>query len=151
MGVLSRPGLGSRFSIYLPLEDKKKIEVRPAVLCLDNDSKYLNEIKMSLSGVIDWQCGHKDTVEDVIAFLEEHPEVDIFISEIKLPAMNGWDLLKKIKERFPLLPVILYSSAAAAALKQESKATIGPDFLLKKPFKMTQLKKIIREVGRQKI
>jgi PAS domain S-box-containing protein len=150
IGVLSRPGLGSRFSIYLPLEDKKKIEVRPAVLCLDNDYKFLNEIKMSLTGVIDWHCDHKDTVEDVIAFLEEHPEVDIFISEIKLPAMNGWELLKRIRERFPLLPAILYSSAASA-LKQEAKTAIEPDFLLKKPFKMLQLKNIIREIGRQKI
>lgn len=150
IGVLSRLGLGSRFSIYLPLENKKQIEIRPAILCLDSDYRQLNEIKMSLSCVIDWRCDYKDTIEDVIAFLEEHPEVDILISEIKLPAINGWNLSKKIKERFPLLPVILYSSETSA-LKQEGNAATRPDFLLKKPFKMHQMQNIIREVGRQKI
>ena len=46
--------------------------------------------------------------------------MDIFISEINLPAINGWELTKKIKERFPLLPVILYSSDPLAE-KQEGK------------------------------
>ncbi len=99
---------------------RTQINIRPAILCCDSDASYLNEIKMSFVDVIDWHCGSEDTCEDVIAYLEEHPEVDIFISEINLPAMNGWELLKKIKERFPLLPVILYSSDALA-LKQEGK------------------------------
>lgn len=150
IGVLSRPGLGSRFSVYLPVETKKQIDIRPAILCLDSDAGYLNEIKMSLIGVIDWCCGSNDTPEDVITYLEEHPEVDILISEIKLPAMNGWELLKKIRERFPLLPAILYSSDPLA-LKQEGKIAVKPDFLLKKPFNMSQLQKIIREVGRQRL
>ncbi len=74
--------------------------------------------------------------------------MDFFISEIKLPAMNGGDLLKRIRERFPLLPVILYS-ADSLALKQI--ITAQPEFLLKKPFNMSQLRNIIRDVGRQRL
>ena len=148
ISVLSRPGLGSRFSIYLPAGAQKQIDIRPAILCLDSDAGYLNEIKMSLVGVIDWCCSSNDTTEDVIMYLEEHPEVDFFISEIKLPAINGWDLLKRIRERFPLLPVILYS-ADSLALKQ--KITTQPEFLIKKPFNMSQLRNIIRDVGRQRL
>ncbi|MGD0022431.1 MAG: ATP-binding protein, partial [Smithellaceae bacterium] len=150
IGVLSRPGLGSRFSIYLPVDTKGKIDIRPAILCCDSDASYLNEIKMSFVDVIDWCCGSHDTAEDVIVYLEEHPEVDIFISEIKLPAMNGWELLKKVKERFPLLPTILYSSDTMA-WKQEGRMAGKPDYLLKKPFSMLQLQNIIREVGRQRL
>jgi len=150
ISVLSRPGLGSRFSIYLPFENQKTLELHPAILCLDSDTKWLNEIKISLNGVIDWRCDAKDTMEDVLAFLEEHPEVDFLISEIKLPAINGWDLLKRVKERFPLLPAILYS-ADSTSLKQEAKTATKPDFLLKKPFKISQLQNMIQEIGRQKI
>ena len=57
IGVLSRPGLGSRFSIYLPVDTKGKIDIRPAILCCDSDASYLNEIKMSFVDVIDWCCG----------------------------------------------------------------------------------------------
>jgi PAS domain S-box-containing protein len=150
IGVLSRPGLGSRFSIYLPLDPKGKIDIHPAILCCDSDAAYLNEIKVGFVDVIEWCCGSNDTTEDIIAYLEEHPEVDIFISEIKLPAMNGWELLKKVEERFPLLPTILYSSDPKA-LKQEGRMTIKPAYLLKKPFSMLQLQNIIREVGRQRL
>jgi CheY-like chemotaxis protein len=150
IGVVSRPNKGSRFSIYLPLDAKTQISIRPAILCCDSDASYLNEIKISFVDVIDWLCGFEDICEDVIAYLEAHPEVDIFISEINLPAINGWNLLKKIRERFPLLPVILYSSDAQAE-KQEEGMADKPDYLLKKPFSMLQLQNIIREIGRQRL
>jgi PAS domain S-box-containing protein len=150
IGVTSRPDIGSRFSIYLPLDAKTQINISPAILCCDSDASYLNELKMSFVDVIDWCCGPDDTSEDVIAYLEAHPEVDIFISEIKLPAINGWELLKKIRERFPLLPVILYSSDPLAG-KQEGRMAGKPDYLLKKTFSMLQLQNIISEIGRQRL
>ncbi|HDQ03921.1 MAG TPA: PAS domain S-box protein [Deltaproteobacteria bacterium] len=150
IAVLSRPGLGSRFSIYLPLEKGKKIDIKPAILCLDTDNNYLNEIKMSLPGVIIWPYKDNYSSEDIVAYLEDHPEVDIFISEINLSAINGWELLKKIKERFPLLPTIFYSSENSA-MKQQEKSPVQPEYLLKKPFKISQLQNIIREVGRQRL
>ena len=150
IGVLSRPGLGSRFSVYLPVDPKGQINIRPVILCCDSDAAYLNEIKAGFVDVVDWHCGSDDTPEDIIAYLEEHPEVDIFISEIKLPTMNGWELTKKIKERFPLLYTILYSSDTMA-WKQEGRMTGKPDYLLKKPFSMLQLQNIIRGTGRQRL
>jgi CheY-like chemotaxis protein len=150
IGVLSRPNIGSRFSIYLPIDARTPINIRPAILCCDSDASYLNEIKMSFVDVIDWQCGPEDTCEDIIAYLEAHPEIDIFISELNFPSINGWELSRKIKERFPLLPIILYSSDSIS-LKQEGKVAGRPDYILKKSFSMTQLQNIIREVGRQRL
>jgi len=150
IGVLSRPDIGSRFSIYLPLDAKTPINIRPAILCCDSDVSYLNEIKISLADVIDWQCSIEDTCDDVIAYLESHPEVDIIISEINLPSINGWELLKKVRERFPLLAIILYSSDIQT-VKPEGKTNGNPDYLLKKPFSMSQLQNIIREIGRQRL
>lgn len=148
IGVLSHPGIGSKFTIYLPVDAKTPINIRPAILCCDSDASYLNEIKISLADVVDWQCGIDDTCDDVIAYLESHPEVDIIISEINLPSINGWELTKKIKERFPLLPVILYS-CDFLNIKQEGKFAVKPDYFLKKPFSISQLQNIIRETGRQ--
>ena len=150
IGVLSRPNIGSRFSIYLPLDAGTQINIRPAILCCDNDASYLDEIKLSFVDVIDWQCGPEDTCEDIISYLEAHPEVDIFISEINLPAINGWELSRKIKERFPLLFIILYSGDPLTG-KPEGRMAGKPDHLLKKPFSMLQLKNIIRETGRQRL
>ncbi len=150
IGVLSRPNVGTRFSIYLPLDSRTPISLRPAILCCDSDDSFLNEIKMNFVDVLDWQCTSGDAGEDIISYLEAHPEIDIFISEINLPSMNGWELARKIKERFPLMCVILYS-ADADKLKSESKTSDQADYVLKKPFSMVQLQNIIREAGRQRL
>lgn len=91
IGVLSRPGIGTRFSIYLPLDSRTPIMIRPAILCCDTDASFLNEIKMSFVDVLDWQGSPEDTCEDIIAYLEAHPEIDIFIfwKSIFLPWMVG--------------------------------------------------------------
>jgi len=150
IGVLSRPNVGSRFSIYLPLDPRTPVNIRPTILCCDSDVSFLNEIKMSNVNVIGWQCGPEDTCEDILAYLETHSEVDIFISEINLPSVNGWDLSRKIKERFPLLCVILYSADPQVG-KPEGRITGKPDHVLGKPFSMAHLQNLIREVGRQRL
>jgi PAS domain S-box-containing protein len=150
IGILSRPNTGSKFSIYLPLDVKTQIDIHPAILCCDSDASCLDEIKMSFADVIDWHCGPEDNYDDVIAYLETHPEVDVFISEINLPSMNGWELSKRIKERFPLLSVILYSFDPLTG-KPEGRMAGRPDHLLNKPFSMLKLKNIIRETGRQRL
>ena len=150
IGVLSRPGLGSRFSVFLPVDGKTRIDLRPSMLCIDHDPAFLKELKMNFIDVLDWPSGPGDTPEDIIACLEDHSEVDIVVSEIKLPGMNGWELLKRIRERFPLLTVVLYSAEPAVS-EQSFRATVKADLLLKKPFNMSQLHNYIREVGRQRL
>lgn len=88
--------------------------------------------------------------EDVIAYLEEHPEVDIVLSDIMMPGINGWELLERIHLRFPLLKVILYSGNPQA-LQQRPDPSDETVHLLQKPFKMEKLIEIIVKEGRQKI
>ena len=150
IGVLSRPGLGSRFSVFLPVDGETRIDLHPAMLCLDHDRAFLNEMKLNFVDAVDRFSGPDDRPEAVISFLEDHPETDTVISEIRLPGMDGWDLLKEIRDRFPLLAVVLYSKDPGA-LKAGRRADVRPDHLLQKPFSMSQLHASIRELGRQRI
>lgn len=150
IGVLSRPGLGSRFSVFLPVDGETRIDIHPAMLCMDHDPAFLNELKMNFIDALDWPAGQENTPEAIISYLEDHPEIDTVISEIRLPGMDGWELLKEIRERFPLLAVILYS-ADPVALKQGGRTAVKPDHLLRKPFNMSQLQALIRELGRQRL
>jgi PAS domain S-box-containing protein len=150
IGVLSRPGLGSRFSLFLPVDGESRLEIHPVMLCIDQDAAFLNELKMNFIDAREWPSGTPDTTEDVIAYLEDHPEIDIVTSEIGLPSISGWELLKEIRERFPLLTVVLYS-ADTALFRQGGKAAFKADLLLKKPFNILQLQNFIREVGRQRL
>ncbi|HOX15424.1 MAG TPA: PAS domain S-box protein [Smithellaceae bacterium] len=148
ISVLSRPGKGSCFSIYLPVDGQTDISLYPAILCVDHNVKYLKELKANFVDAVIWRSEAEDKPEDILNFLTENPEVDMVVSEIRLKGFDGWYLLEKIRAKFPLLPVILYS-ADRRALKPPAQINVLPDYMLHKPFSIDQLQKIIHELGRQ--
>jgi CheY-like chemotaxis protein len=85
--------------------------------------------------------------EKVVAHLEEHPEIDMVISDIRMPHLNGWELLERIKARFPLISVILYSGHPEE-LENEGSCTAKPDALIQKPFELKHLGQLIEKIGR---
>ena len=85
-----------------------------------------------------------------MAYLAEHPEVDIVFSDLMMPNVNGWDLLAMVKEKFPLLTIILYSGDLLA-LKARREHVPPPDYLIEKPFTMKLLTEIISKIGRQRL
>ena len=99
IGVHSKPGIGSRFTIFLPTEDEIKADIRPSILCVDDDLTMLDMLKTLFVEVKDMNFESTSNPESVVAYLEDHPEVDIVLSDILMPGINGWVLLKKIKEK----------------------------------------------------
>ena len=150
ISVLSRQGLGSRFCVYLPVDGQTNISLYPAMLCIDHNVKYLKQLKTNFVDAVIWRSEPSDKIEDILSFIEEHPEVDIVVSEIRLKGFDGWKLLETIRRHFPLLPVILYSSDKKATKPPEEIKDI-PDLILQKPFNIDKLQKIIRDLGRQRL
>jgi PAS domain S-box-containing protein len=150
IGVLSKPGLGSRFIVYLPVDGGKALTILPAMLCIDQDEAFLEEMKINFVDSYTIRAGSSDFTDEVIAFLEDYPEVDVVLSAQKLPGMSGWDLWSKIHERFPLITGVLYGQEVATAMDDASQAPDRP-FLLSKPFSTKQLLEIIEETGRQRL
>jgi PAS domain S-box-containing protein len=150
ISVLSRPGKGSRFSVYLPLDGETDISLYPAILCVDHNVKYLKELKANFVDAVIWRSEVEDKPEDILNFLTENPEVDMIISEVRLRGFDGWELLEKIRTKFPLLPVMLYSTDRKA-LKPSLQTKMMPDYVLHKPFSIDKLQKIIHDLGRQQL
>lgn len=150
IGILSRPGRGSRFTVFLPVGSGGILHLQPTILCVDDDVEFLRELRSYFVEVKDTQIETISNPGEVITYLEEHPEVDIVLSDIMMPGIDGWELLQKIKARFPLLKVIL-CSGSPEALRHPPKLSAEPDYLLQKPFKMKQLIEIILKGGRQRL
>ncbi|NIM96610.1 MAG: hypothetical protein GTO24_00580, partial [candidate division Zixibacteria bacterium] len=110
LGVLSRPGLGSRFTVYLPIENAAKLDLRPTILCVDSKGNLAKNLQFRLNGNGETPVETISDPERIIPYMEEHPEVDIVVSKIILPGMGGWDPVEKIKPRFPLVALILLSN-----------------------------------------
>jgi len=150
ISVLSRPGKGSRFSIYLPVEGEVNLSLYPGMLCIDHNVQYLKELKANFVDAVIWRSEAEDKPGDILNFLSENPEVDMIVSEVRLKGFDGWDLMDKIKTKYPLLPVILYS-ADRKALKSPAQIKTQPDYTLHKPFSIDKLQKIIHDLGRQQL
>ncbi len=69
------------------------------------------------------------------AFLEanEHQSVDCVISDIGMPGMSGWELLRVTGKRYPNLPVVLIT-ALDEEHTQDSIEANGMRCLFRKPF-----------------
>ncbi len=150
LSVLSRPGQGSRFTIYLPLDKRiqKKVAFSPTILCIDDDKQILYLIETFFKKATEaFTITTRDNPEQILSYLDEHPEVDLVISDVMMPNMNGWDLLAQIKNKFPLMPVVLISGDPAA-LEQPAGAPTA-DHIIQKPLGLKEIKGLIQNIDRR--
>lgn len=150
IGVMSRPKMGTRFTVYLPNETGASLNLHPTILCVDDNELVLGMVRSMLIKVEDEFVETTARPEQVVEFLESHPEVDIVLSDVSMPGLNGWDLLEKIKQRFPLIAVILYSGLPDA-LEPPDTCYFQPDAVLHKPFEKFELVQILSSIGRQRL
>ncbi|HEA66113.1 MAG TPA: response regulator [Desulfobacterales bacterium] len=152
IGVLSRPGLGTRFTLYLPVDREKKTDLHPSILCIDDDTEFLGLLNLHIAQIRKIPMETIEKPNGIMEYLENHPEVDIVLSnaDSKMFGSNGWKLIEKIKTRFPLISIILYSTDVNT-VKQRPGRTPAPDHILKKPFKIEHFIDIINTIDRQSL
>ncbi len=147
LGVLSKPGLGTCFSLLLPETQDVTLELEPTILCVDDEKAFPEIMRAYFARAKPAPAEAMTNPEKVVAHLMEHPEIDVVISDIRMPHLNGWELLQQIKERFPLMSVILYSGHPEE-LENNGSCTARPDGLIHKPFELKHLEGQIEKIGR---
>jgi CheY-like chemotaxis protein len=150
IGVLSKPGLGSRFTVFLPLVEGTTLQLRPTALCMDDDRSFLNKLKSDLGEIKTMSFETRIKPKRIMNYLEEHPDVDILLLKIMIPEEDGWALYRKIKSKFPLLTVVLYLNKKTSRI-DKTGSIVGADHLLQTPFSTEQLLEIINSTQRQRL
>ena len=74
--------------------------------------------------------------------------VDLVITDIKMPRMDGLELLRKVKEQRPNLPVIMVTAYASPEDAISAMKSGAYDYLTK-PFKLEEIKSVIRNALEQ--
>jgi PAS domain S-box-containing protein len=149
MGVLSRPDVGTRFTVFLPEEKGVEPALQPNLLIVDDDPSVLKLLKSNFIKIDKRFIQTLSEPESVLEYLAEHPEIDMVLSDIVMPHVNGWQLFKTINARFPLMPVILYSGSSQAL--DNPLDGIKPDFLIRKPFDRNMLIETVHQFSRLKL
>jgi CheY-like chemotaxis protein len=84
------------------------------------------------------------SAEEALALLEHRGIADIvlILSDINMPGMNGLELLKAVKERYPLLKVYMVTAYGDETSRRRA-VEIGCDDYLTKPIDFSVLKQRI--------
>ena len=82
--------------------------------------------------------------EAAMAQAQQEP-FDLALVDIKMPRMNGLELLKWFRQRQPTMPVIMLTAYQSVEMAQEA-TTLGAADYLPKPFEQASLKKAIARV-----
>jgi two-component system response regulator FixJ len=103
----------------------------PIVHVIDDDAAVRDSLAFLLSsaGI------PAETHESAVAFLDRHGGADVgcIVTDIRMPEVNGLDLLRRVKESNPELPVILITGHGDVPLAVEAMKLGAADFI-EKPF-----------------
>jgi two-component system CheB/CheR fusion protein len=144
-------GKGAQFTIKLPLVSKVKMVIPPLendieflkevlvgrkILVVDDDQQFLLVLGELLSSI---NVDHVLAESGKIALEKIHSEnFDLVISDIAMPEMDGYQLLKEIKNIRPSLPVIALTGFSRLEDVNQTLAA-GFEAHLGKPVELTEL------------
>jgi DNA-binding NtrC family response regulator len=114
----------------MPVQDKIKI------LIIDDEKQFTEELN-GLFVWSDYESFEANTVDEGRSILRLH-DIDILILDVRLPGMDGLDLLKEIKALYPLTEVVVIS--AHGDMDTVIKAMrLGAFDYLRKPFRFIDI------------
>ncbi|WP_053144644.1 PAS domain-containing sensor histidine kinase [Pseudomonas sp. P97.38] len=145
----SQKGVGTSAQLWLPLADsaaseKAVVEAQAAppppellVLVVDDDSLVLTSTRLLIEDLGHRVlCAHSGS--QALELHERNPDIDLVITDMAMPQMDGAQLAKLLRDRQPDLPIIL---ATGYAERLEGFASQLPR--LTKPFKQIDLVQVI--------
>ena len=113
------------------------VQFSPAVLVVDDDAVVRTIMIRSLEGE-GWTVYYAADGLDALGVLENN-SIDVVVSDVMMPRMDGRNLAVEVGRLYPAVPVILISGAHLGVSNT-------PSVFLPKPFSPTILVSTIREV-----
>jgi len=160
--VKSEPGIGTSFLIHLPKATGESYEILASnpveVLYGHNETVLLVEDEIGILELATTMLSHlgyrvlaANSPAEAIRIAEQHPEsIDLLVSDVIMPELNGRDLANRIRAFFPELPVLYMSGYTANIISD--RGFLDTDVrMIQKPFTIKELATKVRETLTQTI
>ncbi|WP_394171694.1 sigma 54-interacting transcriptional regulator [Saccharospirillum alexandrii] len=116
---------------------------KPALLLVDDDASLLRLLSLRLASD-GWQVEAVSDGAAALAYLERHT-VNLVISDLRMPGLDGMNLFERITERYPDLAVILMTAHGSIpeAVQATQQGVLG---FLTKPLDHDKLRDLMNQV-----
>ena len=115
------------------------------VLLIDDEEMVINISEMMLKKLGYEVLKAHNGSEGIQLFETNKYRIDLIISDLEMPKMNGWEVLNKLREIDPRVHVIL-SSGALTDKDEQGVIDEGFNGFLKKPYSLATLSEKMSEV-----
>jgi two-component system NtrC family sensor kinase len=148
-------GGGATITLYLPrsydVPQPAKAEVRDEAqsrgagrVLVVEDSPEVAEVCSAYLEQLGYTIASVSSGQAALDFLERKGHVDLVFSDILMPGgLNGVELARIIRERYPHLPVLLSTGYSDSAQEAVSQGFV----VLQKPYNIATLRKSLQEAG----
>lgn len=149
--VESEVGKGTRFSLYLPRTSTPSETDKPhrsapeiateASILIVEDNEQVGEFASQLLGDMGYTTRRVSNAREALAVLEgKHRDVDLVFSDVIMPGIDGVELGRQIRTRWPDLSVVL-TSGYSHVLADDARHGFA---LLHKPYSVDELSRVLR-------
>ena len=158
---VSTVGVGTTFKIFLPrhvasaLETAGKIAAAAAPvkdltgherILLVDDEESVRAFSARALRATGYEVFEADGGEEALEILEDEDfKIDLMISDVAMPEMDGPTLLKHVREQMPNLKVIFVSGYAEESVRRDIEDDQSVEFL-PKPYSLDQINSKVKEV-----
>jgi PAS domain S-box-containing protein len=150
--VASTPGAGTTLAIRLraagteaPTEmERGQPTATPRRLLFIEDEALVRTTMTSLLRYVGHHVFEAEDGAKGLAILEDEV-VDVVITDLGLSGMTGWEVARRVKKRFPGIPVILLTGWGGD-VQADSEGGAAVDRILGKPARLPELLQVIQEL-----
>ncbi|MDA8135976.1 MAG: response regulator [Desulfobacteraceae bacterium] len=157
INVYSEPENGTTFKIYLPRHAETKIvkqnsKIKQAdptgcetILLVEDEEAILNVTTVMLQRLGYTVLATPNLAKAVDIGKSHAKNIDLLITDVIMPGMNGKDLVKRIGQLFPDIKALFMSGYTSDVIAHHGVLDKGVYFI-QKPFSRQELSKKVREV-----
>lgn len=160
INVYSEPRKGSKFQVYLPTQQAPEVmedtELElplgngELILVVDDEDSIRDITKTSLETFNYRAMTACDGIEAIALYAEHRNEIEIVLTDMVMPAMDGLTTIRTLQKINPLVKIIAVSGLVSSD-KVNAATEIGVKAFLAKPYTAKQLLQTIGTVKSQEL
>lgn len=153
--VYSEVGLGTTVKIYLPAVAEAVSVARPVpprrsysgseTVLIVEDDEDVREIAMTSLKLHGYRVICASSGAEAIAAAHEHERIDLLLTDVVMPKMNGSEVARQLRAQFPNLKVLIMSGYTEDTVLRQGLLAASVSFI-QKPYTPVSLARKVREV-----